>query len=54
MGQGNLIIARNYSNFTLETYLALALIYWAMTLVIEHSFRRLEKILSRGKRSLAA
>jgi L-cystine transport system permease protein len=53
MGQGNLIIARNYGNFTLETYLALALIYWVMTLVIENIFRRLEKALFRGRRGLA-
>ena len=53
MGQGNLIIARNYGNFTLETYLALALIYWAMTLIIENLFRRIERALSRGKRGLA-
>jgi len=53
MGQGMLIIARNYGAYGLETYTALALIYWAMTVIIERSFRALEKRLARGRRSLA-
>ncbi|MDR2097230.1 MAG: amino acid ABC transporter permease [Spirochaetaceae bacterium] len=52
MGQGMIIIARNYGSYGLETYIALALIYWALTLVIERAFLTLEKRLSRGKRSL--
>jgi L-cystine transport system permease protein len=52
MGQGTLIISRNYGAYGLETYIALALIYWALTMVIERSFRGLEKYLSRGKRSI--
>jgi L-cystine transport system permease protein len=53
MGQGTLIISRNYGAYGLETYIALALIYWAVTIIMERSFRALEKRLSRGKRSLA-
>ena len=52
MGQGMLIISRNYGAYGLETYIALALIYWAVTVILERSFRALEKKLSRGKRSL--
>jgi L-cystine transport system permease protein len=53
MGQGTLIISRNYGAYGLETYIALALIYWTLTVIIERSFRGIEKRLSRGKRSLA-
>ena len=53
MGQGILIISRNYGAYGLETYIALALIYWALTVIIERSFRIMEKRLSRGKRSIA-
>jgi L-cystine transport system permease protein len=52
MGEGSLVIARNYGAYGLETYIALALIYWAVTIVLERSFRALEKRLSRGRRSL--
>jgi len=53
MGQGMLIISRNYGAYGLETYIALALIYWALTIILEKSFRLLEKKLSLGKRSIA-
>ena len=54
MGAGNLIISRNYGAYSLETYLALAAIYWALTLIIEQIFLRLEKHYSKGRRSLDA
>lgn len=54
MGAGNLIISRNYGAYSLETYIALALIYWALTLIIEQIFLRLEKHYSKGRRSLNA
>lgn len=54
MGAGNLIISRNYGAYSLETYLALAVIYWALTLIIEQVFLRLEKHYSKGRRSLDA
>ena len=54
MGAGNLIISRNYGAYSLETYLALAAIYWALTLIIEKIFLKLEKHYSKGRRSLNA
>ncbi len=54
MGQGNLIISRNYGAYSLETYLALAIIYWVLTLIIEQIFLMLEKHYSKGRRSLDA
>jgi L-cystine transport system permease protein len=52
MGQGTLIISRNYGAYGLEVYIALALIYWALTAGIERGFGLLERFLSRGKNSL--
>ena len=52
MGQGMLIISRNFGAYGLETYIALALIYWTLTMILEKSFRGIEKRLSRGKRSI--
>ena len=43
MGQGNLIISRNYGAYALETYIALAIIYWAIALIIEGIFHHLER-----------
>lgn len=54
MGAGNLIISRNYGAYSLETYLALAAIYWALTLIIEQVFLRLEKHYSKGRGNLNA
>jgi len=53
MGQGTLIIARNFGSYGLETWVALALIYWGITIIIERGFRALEKHFSRGRRSVA-
>ncbi len=49
MGAGNLIISRNYGAYSLETYIALAVIYWLLTIIIEQIFLRLEKHFSRGR-----
>lgn len=49
MGKGNLIIGLNYGAYGLETYIALAIIYWALTLIIEGIFKLLEKRFSRGR-----
>lgn len=54
MGQGQLMIGRNQGSYSLEIYLALAIIYWLMTIVLEKSFGYVEKRLSRGKKILAA
>lgn len=48
MGSGNLIIARNYGAYALETYIALAIIYWSLTLIIENVFKILQKHFSKG------
>jgi L-cystine transport system permease protein len=53
MGQGNLIIARNYGSYGLETWITLAIVYWIITIIIERGFSFLEKRLSRGRRSVA-
>lgn len=50
MGKGQLIIGNHYGAYALETYIALALIYWGMTIVIEKGFRQWEMLLSKGKR----
>lgn len=54
MGKGQLMIGINHGSYSLEVYLALSLIYWAMTLVIEHGFGTLEKHLSKGRKIVAA
>ena len=54
MGAGNLIISRNYGAYSLETYIALAIIYWSLTLIIEQIFLKLEKHYSKGRRNLNA
>ncbi|HEY5583771.1 MAG TPA: amino acid ABC transporter permease [Ruminiclostridium sp.] len=53
MGQGTLIISRNFGSYALETYIALAIIYWSLTILIEKSFGVLEMHLSKGKKSVA-
>lgn len=49
MGAGNLFIARNYGGYAVETYIALAIIYWVITLSIEGIFYLLEKHFSKGQ-----
>lgn len=53
MGAGNNIISRNYGNHAIETFVALAIIYWVLTLILEQSFKYLEKKLGEGRQSLA-
>lgn len=52
MGQGFLTIARSYGARSLEVYLALAAVYWALTVALERLFRFTERRLSRGKKGL--
>lgn len=54
MGQGTLVIARNFGAYGLETYLALALVYWFFTIIIERTFLVVENRLSRGRRPVAS
>ncbi len=50
MGEGNLLIGKNQGSYSLEIYLAMAIIYWALTVIIELIFGRLEKSLSKGRK----
>lgn len=52
MGQAQLLITRAYGAHGLETYIALALLYWAITIVIEKALSVLEYFFSRGRGSL--
>lgn len=54
MGQGTLIISRNYGSHALETYIALAVIYWTLTLLFQRAHAILERRLLRGRKSVAA
>lgn len=49
MGAGNLYISRNFGGYAIETYIALAIIYWTLTVLIEKGFGGLKKNLSKGK-----
>lgn len=51
VGKANLIIASNFNSHGLEIYLALAAIYWVLSITIEKIFTRLEQIFSKGKQS---
>ena len=53
MGAGNLIISRNYGAYSLETYIALAIIYWVLTIIIEQIFKALEKKFNPAARGAA-
>ncbi len=52
MGKGNMIISMNYGAYALETYIAQAIIYWTLTLLLERLFKALERRFSRGRKSL--
>lgn len=52
VGKANLIIANNYGTHTLEIYIALAVIYWILSISIEKIFALLEKAFSKGKQSI--
>lgn len=48
MGAGNLIISRNLGNYSLETYTAVALIYWGIALVLSLVSHFMEHSLDKG------
>ncbi len=52
VGKANLIIAGNYNAHTLEIFIALAIIYWVLSIAIDQFFLKLEKIFGRGKQAL--
>lgn len=50
MGAANLLISRQMGNFSLETYTAVALIYWGIALLISLLSQGIEYRLSRSQR----
>lgn len=48
MGAGNLLISRNLGNYSLETYTAVALIYWALALALTALSYLMEHSLDKG------
>ena len=52
MGRGNMLISLNYGAYALETYIAQAVIYWTLTLLLEQLFKRFESRFSKGRKSL--
>lgn len=52
VGKANLIIANNYNTHALEIYIALAVFYWVLSVAIAKFFGMLEKVFSKGQRSL--
>jgi len=49
MGKASLIIDGRFNAHALETYLALSIIYWVISIAIEQLFLKLEKVFSKGK-----
>src|SRR5699024_11490802 len=43
VGKAELIIASNYNTHALEIFIALALIYWILSIIIEHLFKWIEE-----------
>lgn len=54
MGKGQLIIGQNQGSYSLEVYLALFILYWVLTILIEKGSGLLERHLSKGRRQIAA
>lgn len=48
-GQASYLISMNLGNYVLETYLALALIYWVLSLITQKLFGILERRLQKGR-----
>lgn len=54
MGKGQLIIGYNQGSYSLEVYLALFILYWILTILIEKFFGALERFLTKGKKLVAS
>jgi L-cystine transport system permease protein len=54
MGEGQMLIGRNQGSYVLEVYLALTVIYWILTVIIEKAFKKLEQNLTKGKKMVTA
>lgn len=52
VGKANLIIAANYNTHALEIFIALAIVYWVLSILIEKLFGKLEKVFSKGKQMI--
>jgi L-cystine transport system permease protein len=52
IGKANLIIAGNYNAHALEIYLALSIIYWVLSILLEQLFVWLERIFGKGKQGM--
>lgn len=52
VGKAELIITDNYNTHALEIFLALALIYWLLSIMIEQCFLLLERLFSKGRHTL--
>lgn len=52
MGKGNLIVGANFGAYSIETYTALAIIYWTLTIIIERIFKITEKRFSKGRKTV--
>lgn len=52
VGKAELIIASNYNTHALEIFLALAVIYWILSIVIEQIFIKVEHVFKKGSRSV--
>ncbi|HLS61003.1 MAG TPA: amino acid ABC transporter permease [Virgibacillus sp.] len=50
MGKANLIVESNFNAHALEIYLALSLIYWSLSLIIEYIFSKVEQRFSKKQR----
>ncbi len=48
MGQADIMVARAYGAHALETYIALAIIYWIISIIIEQILGMIEQHFSRG------
>ena len=49
MGAGNLLIGRNLGNYSLETYTAVAVVYWTLALLLAHGNQFLGNALETGR-----
>ncbi|HFH9934348.1 TPA: amino acid ABC transporter permease [Streptococcus suis] len=49
MGAGNLLIGRNLGNYSLETYTAVAVVYWTLALLLALGNQFLENTLETGR-----
>ena len=49
MGAGNLLIGRNLGNYSLETYTAVAVVYWTLALLLALGNQFLENALETGR-----